>query len=301
MMEPIIHSRRILLTLPFCAIVLALLIAAIPLRIHFVGEQQRRLISAVAAEGGEAGYTVSRVISDFPVFDFIGNKRREWFPKIGWATFVVDESTVHLPELPDLSRLRLKGAKITDKATMGLARCAELDDLSIERTSITDSGISELRRLPKLYRLTLDAPALSDRMIAALSRIAPPGGIAIKTCHVTDDTLVRLGQIPLTRLYVEDSKITDIGLAALEKQSRLFALRLSRCTINDEGLKHIGKLTSLFDLDISGNNVTDRGLKSLDSIQYLVHFLCHDTKITSKGLAEFQTRHPQAVSGWPRE
>jgi hypothetical protein len=283
--------------------------AAIVVSVRRCRSHQEQMIAAIKSEGGDAGLTVTHVSSGFPFFDFLENKRNDLFPKLTYATLVSDESTKHLPDLPYLSRLTLRGSQISDTAMLSLKNAPRgIEDLTLENTSITDRGIREIGRLPTMYGLRIKAHAISDAMV---SELVKAGGALKKVCsyalqHVTietscisDESLLLLKNLGVGTLQIEDSEVGDRSLANIEGYP-LFSLRLVRCRITDEGLTHLTRLKYLTALDISGNKITDKGLTALDGVD-LRYFMFDHTMISAAGWAEYQKRHPTTQNQWPPE
>ena len=92
----------------------------------------------------------------------------------------------------------------------------------------------------------------------------------------------------LRHLIIQNTKITNAGLAHLGELTSLKTLNLSGCyRITDAGFAHLGELTSLKELNLSWcKQITDTGLahlKELTSLKTLNLERCY--KITDAGLA----------------
>ena len=67
----------------------------------------------------------------------------------------------------------------------------------------------------------------------------------------------------LGALELHHTKITDDGLAAISRLSRLRRLRLSGTKIGDAGIRQLRGLSQLNDLDLVHTRVTDMGLRDV--------------------------------------
>jgi hypothetical protein len=77
-----------------------------------------------------------------------------------------------------------------------------------------------------------------------------------------------LGDLTSTkRLDLDDTGLTDDGLAHLNRLIHLTALHLDRTAITDEGVPHLGAMTNLQDLTLDGTNVTEDGIEKLTGLK----------------------------------
>ena len=84
-------------------------------------------------------------------------------------------------------------------------------------------------------------------------------------------------------------KLTDRGLAVVEKLPNLVALSLLDTNITDDGLRHLKNLKKLRWLSLNGcRNVTDKGLVHLKGLTNLEDLNLEMTKTTSKGMAHLK-------------
>jgi hypothetical protein len=85
-------------------------------------------------------------------------------------------------------------------------------------------------------------------------------------------------------LRLEDTRVTDKGLAALRRLTGLRWLELRGSPVGEEGLKHVSALKELQVLDLSRSRVTDAGLKRLKGLAGLRELTLAGTPVTDSGL-----------------
>lgn len=156
-----------------------------------------------------------------------------------------DAGLEFLKKLPNLRELILKG-HFSDKGLVHLSGITSLETLTLVSDKVTGSGLSSLSRLPKLRALRfvgqpkgVSLAALTDWQHLEVLNLA---------ADKTDDTLLAsLGPIPnLKSLSLEEARVTNDGLAALEKLVTLQELDLLNMEdITDEGLRHLAPLKQL--------------------------------------------------------
>jgi hypothetical protein len=105
--------------------------------------------------------------------------------------------------------------------------------------------------------------------------------------QITDGDLKAVGEfLTMTDLSLEETAITDKGLAHLTKLDGLVWLNLYQTKITDEGLRHVAKLKRLELLPIGETKVTDKGLAHLKKMTQLTYLGLRGNPITDKGVAQ---------------
>lgn len=105
-----------------------------------------------------------------------------------------------------------------------------------------------------------------------------------------DSLLVALSKITwLKRLFLDDTLITDEGLALLSRLSELEELSLSGTNLNGSFLNYLSKLTKLKKLDLSRTKIGDGCLAYLSNFIALEEFDLSDTSVSNLGLPFLQS------------
>jgi hypothetical protein len=102
----------------------------------------------------------------------------------------------------------------------------------------------------------------------------------------TDDDMRHVaGLTSLVTLIAPDTRITDVGMAALENLVHMRELDLSKNKgVTNAGLLHLRRMQGLAVLDLSGTGLTDAGLAHIGALKGLYFLTLDDTRITNAGL-----------------
>ena len=107
--------------------------------------------------------------------------------------------------------------------------------------------------------------------------------------EITDDGLAHMGHlIGLRVLNLDNTQITDAGLAHLKGLTALQGLYLENTHITDTGLAHLKELTCLQQLHLGETPVTDAGLAHLERLTALSSLYLGNTQVTDDGLAHLK-------------
>jgi hypothetical protein len=103
---------------------------------------------------------------------------------------------------------------------------------------------------------------------------------------LSDETFESLGEwTQLQDLGLEESGITDAGLAHLARLTQLRKLSLADTQVTDAGLEHLKGLTQLETLVLASTQVTGTGLKHLKGLTQLKTLDLQCSQLTTDGLA----------------
>lgn len=93
------------------------------------------------------------------------------------------------------------------------------------------------------------------------------------------------GHNQVDQLMLQRSRISDRGLEAIARDTRLIAINCSSSAISDGAGQVISTLPNLETLEVSNNRIGDQFFKSFSSLKNLSLLSCSKTKITNSGLA----------------
>jgi len=97
--------------------------------------------------------------------------------------------------------------------------------------------------------------------------------------------------IEIDKLDLRGTKIGNISLPFVGKQSRMRHLYLANTKITDEGLKYLANLKDLEILDLHDTSITDDGLKNLSQLTNMRDLNLAHTDISNAGLANLEQMH----------
>lgn len=215
---------------------------------------------------------------------------------------ITDQGFASLAQLGKLTRLHLRGLKITDASC--LSSFGNLQQLRIESDTLTcesmralrpltnltalylseccniaDQGLENLSSLAKMRILDLRKLRMTDKGLAALSPMVWLEDLDLSFCEqITGSSFRFLVHLSLDSIVLDGcSAFTDVGVCALTANQSfgrsLVRLDLSNCKqITDQGWQELPRLKTLRILHVAGcTNMTDRTFIAWQ--HFALHFL----------------------------
>jgi Leucine-rich repeat (LRR) protein len=138
-----------------------------------------------------------------------------------------------------------------------------LQELSLGDTKVTDKGIGIMENfMPQLQRLDLTGNE-----------------------GITDKGIESLVKLPLERLYVSRTKVTDASMESVRKLRKLEELYCGNNAVTDQGVANLKGMPYLKVLALADSQLTDKGLATLGSLKKLEFLVLDRTKVTDAGMA----------------
>jgi hypothetical protein len=104
--------------------------------------------------------------------------------------------------------------------------------------------------------------------------------------------LTSLATVPDLCLFLDATKITDLGLDHIRTLRQIRTLSLSGTEITDKGLEKLTGLDHLEKLRLKDCPVTDRGLQSLYGLPALEYLDVQQTRVTEDGVQRLRRARP---------
>ncbi len=146
----------------------------------------------------------------------VGLANLRFVPKLGVLllgdTAISDEGLIHFRDVPQLLTLSLSNTKVTDRGLVHLATLKNLQYLKLSGTQVTDVGLAQLAGQTKLNDLCLSST------------------------QINGSGFVHLGRIPLRRLDLNNTKLSDSGVANLRGMSDLSWVACYNTPASDDAL-----------------------------------------------------------------
>jgi hypothetical protein len=115
-----------------------------------------------------------------------------------------------------------------------------------------------------LVQVNLGRSRVNDDDLACFEKLSGVQFVWLQQTGVTNKGLAHLsGCTKLEELYLANTKVTDEGLAALAGMKHMRFLSLSGCEITDKGLDYLGGMRNLVRLDMPQTFVTPAGVAKL--------------------------------------
>jgi len=175
---------------------------------------------------------------------------------VHWIDQITDEGIAHLVNMPNLKKLDIGHAKLTDKGCEILKQIKTLEYLHLPNIGLTDEGLAhicELENLKHLWSSGWSNSPLTDKTLENVGKLEKLEELCIGGTGFTDNGLKNItGLKNLTLFWLFCApELTNKGLEEIGKLKNLKHLSLPRKTkITIAGLKNLNTLIKLENLDI---------------------------------------------------
>ncbi len=174
-------------------------------------------------------------------------------------------------------------------------------------TELDEAGLRRLAQLAdtRIYILDLSETNVTDGDLEYLDGL-PLNNLYLNGTKITDVGLEHLLNINLPKLRtlsLNSTAITDVGLEHLRNLPNLTDLSLNSTAITDVGLEHLRTHPNLYSLNLESTAITDVGLKHLEELRTSVKLDLFDTKVTKEGVESLLKEAPIVLiylpgAGW---
>ncbi|MEI6654555.1 MAG: c-type cytochrome domain-containing protein [Verrucomicrobiota bacterium] len=169
-----------------------------------------------------------------------------------------------------------------------------------------DSLLTPAQRKSLEAKTRAEAAALETALATLRSRL--PGRLAcvvpgqpeleyapgIHAAEVGDAQLNAMAPVAgsVVALELQQTRVTDAGLAALAPFVKLRNLQLQNTALSDAGMVHLGGIAALEVVNLYGTGVTDAGLQHLAPLKHLKKVCLWQSKVTEEGASQFRAAMP---------
>jgi Leucine-rich repeat (LRR) protein len=193
---------------------------------------------------------------------------------------ISDFALVRLAPLRRLRRLDLDKSSISDAGLAHLAQLRQLRQLGLSDTTITDAGLENVAELRRLESLSLDHTAITGAGLTHLKGIRNLQDLSLQGTKADDEGLAYIARLPKLRgLNLNGTTIGDAGLAGLRDMLSLQSLSLRATMVTDAGFAHLARLPNLKSLDIRETHIGDAAFKQLTGPTKFGELYLGDTQI----------------------
>ncbi len=172
---------------------------------------------------------------------------------------------VPLRQLSNLKRLNLSGSAIDDGVGERLRRLSSLTELKIMNTKVGDASVRQFPDMTQLTVLFADGTQIGDPGVKALAQIRSLRDVFMAGTQLTDVGVGYLARLPLERLDLGRTGITDAGVSLLQSVASLRELRLRNTNLSDASIESLRKMKSLQELALNDTKVSRSGYEQLRS------------------------------------
>lgn len=227
-------------------------------------DAERRVAEWVLRNGGQLALSAGEryLGSDWKLGALPGEPFQVYWISLTAKPVVDDKILDTFRDLRGLERLSLHGQPITDAGLASFLAspgAVNLRTIGIMQDNITDAGFEPLANLRSCF------------------------SIAIRCPNITNATVLRFRDLPVTEIDLHSGLVTGEGFAAL-KGKKLTSLSFSCPKVDDRGMEFIKETTTLISLGTFGGEISDAGLTHLASNADLVTLGLDFSKVSAGGI-----------------
>jgi serine/threonine-protein kinase len=234
----------------------------VPSDYSMLAQRQDKYVTSFAAErDARLDDDIMPYVANFPLNELILPEAR-----------LTSKSIPEILKLNRLQHLSVDGIKFNHADWQALSGLRELSILSAGKAGLDEGCLRNIANFRELTKLFISFnPQVNDDAIAALER----------------------GHVPLTRLDVTATGITDRGVQAISQMPEIADLRMSAVHVSDKCLPYLTRMPELRMLDLSGDpQITDQGLRTFKPVHLLKLRLVASPQISAQALADFKRNNP---------
>jgi hypothetical protein len=148
------------------------------------------------------------------------------------AAEISDDTFIEFALFPDLKRLRLRNAPLTDAALKAVVGLGKLEELRVEGSSVTGPGLEHLVERKGLQVLDLSGGKLSNEALGTLLGLPALKELRLAGNPITDDGAALLAQLDgVEVLDLGETGITDATLQILKAHPTLKTLSVTNTRV----------------------------------------------------------------------
>ncbi|BBO33957.1 leucine-rich repeat domain-containing protein [Lacipirellula parvula] len=147
---------------------------------------------------------------------------------------------------------------------------------------VDDWFASDLRG--SVVSVDLRNASAADELIAHIAVLSELHELDLSSAAIDDDDLKKIAHLPLGRLWLQSTRITDASAPTLSQMKNLDFLQLNATGLTDAFLHDLAALPHLQKLGLRGAKVTDQGLEFLSRHPHLEELDLYDTAVTDAGV-----------------
>lgn len=221
--------------------------------------------------------------------------RPQWTKRLRQAIILWitdDMEATFAREAPDLWRFRSLRVEFAFAPTKQAVQATEL------RRQLKSIKLAPRVRLVKLHQLFSIRP--SQKLAEEISVLSISNGIRLEDrwagrevvenlqfggTAIADDYVSLVSGFPKLSVFdLNDTNISDQGIATIDPRQGFWLISLARTAVSDKSLDFLRGRSDIYGLDLNGTHITDKGLESLTGLSGLGLLMIAETKVTDEGL-----------------
>jgi len=205
-----------------------------------------------------------------------------------YAELVTDQGMTAIQGWKHLTRLNVRGTRISDGTLQIASKLTGLEALDIANTQVTDNGLDRLITLTNLKELAIGRSRLSDNALEVL-RMLP-------TLTYLDLSGARAAPPDLARRKGEGGSMPESMLRAIAELKDLRTLKLGYSNISADGLKILSALEKVEKLGLEAcPRIDDKAVSELAAWKALKYVDLQNTQVTRQGVAALGKMKPNLI------
>lgn len=174
----------------------------------------------------------------------------------------------YLSALPNLESLNISQTPIAADALAAIGKSQTLMSINLSSSAANDRVISELSRIPQLQKLDLSGTKVTGGSATAFGSMRELTELTLVSTAADDQVVASLISLPIRKLNLASSRITNASLPMLLKISTLESLDVSSCGITGVGFKGFGK-SDIKELNVGLTKFSLEGFKAIRGMKSL--------------------------------
>ncbi|MFT5327538.1 MAG: putative small secreted protein [Planctomycetaceae bacterium] len=176
----------------------------------------------------------------------------------------------YLSKLPNLESLDASSTRIGEDSLVAIGQSQSLRSINLSNSDASDRVVGELSKIPHLQTLNLANTRISTDAARSLGEMRELTDLSLMGT-ATDQMVAGLTALPIRRLDLSRSQITNASLPILLQIPTLESLNVDWCPVTGDGFKGFGK-SDIKKLSVSSTGfgtdglVAIKGMKSLEDL-----------------------------------
>lgn len=189
----------------------------------------------------------------------------------------------YLGALPNLESLDVSNSPVAADSLTAIARAQSLKSINLANSEANDRVVSELSTIPHLQTLDLSGTRVTGGSATGLGSMRELTELSLMGTSADDQVVTALASLPLRKLDLSKSRITNASLPLILKISTLESLNVSFCAVTGDGFKGFGK-SNIRELSVGETTFGIEGFKAIKGMKSL-----EELNVYAAGLVQHQS------------
>ena len=174
----------------------------------------------------------------------------------------------YLAALPNLESLNISNSHVAADSLTAIGKAQSLKNIDFTNSDTNDRVVSELARIPHIQTLNLSGTQVTGGSATGLGSMRELTDLSLAGTSADDQIIARLSALPLRRLDLSKSRITNASLPVILKIATLESLNVSFCRVTGEAFKGFGK-SDIKELSVGETAFGIEGFKAIKGMKSL--------------------------------